>query len=65
MNKLKNCPFCGEHVLIIKRPNKMWAISCLNLACFAWQCTDKTCKGCTDGYVKKTNAINAWNKRAE
>jgi len=61
--KLKPCPFCGSKAIIIKRPNKMWAITCISISCFAWQCTDKTCKSCTDGYVKKEDAVEAWNRR--
>lgn len=63
MKTIKSCPFCGKKAVIIKRPNKMWAIGCLSMSCFAWQCTDKNCKSCTDGYAKKQNAIEAWNKR--
>lgn len=64
-NELKRCPFCGGEALIIKRKkNGLFAPTCKNLDCFAWNCDDPNCTSCSDGYARRDNAVEAWNTRA-
>lgn len=56
--KLKPCPFCGAEGKIIKGENKypreVWYHAC---------CSNLCCElGCT--HSRKTDAVNAWNRRA-
>jgi hypothetical protein len=60
--KLKDCPFCGSKAFLINRINKLWAVGCTNLNCFAWECDDKKCVDC-GGYAIKSKAIESWNRR--
>lgn len=61
---LKPCPFCNSEAKIIERPNGLFVVSCFdNVLCRGWECTDKKCTECKDGYVYKQEAIDKWNTR--
>ena len=62
--KIEACPFCGERAKLVQRPNRLWVVACtMDALCRGWECTDKTCEECKDGYVSKKEAIKAWNAR--
>ena len=64
--KLKPCPFCGSKARLVRRKsNGAFDIGCENLDCYGWNCTEEDCVLCKDGYVKKEEAIKAWNRRIE
>ena len=50
--ELRSCPFCGQQVTVSVLGVSRRLVECLN------------CHVRTDGYLTRTEAIAAWNKRA-
>lgn len=52
MSELKPCPFCGSKNVVVSN----WGL---------WRCWCQECLAKTSDEIKRADAIEAWNRRAE
>lgn len=56
MNNLKSCPFCGGKAFVLKRNDNGFVL--VYVVC-------KACHAGTNGKVKESFAVDAWNRRSD
>lgn len=66
MEELKPCPSGHKAYLIQRKKGGLYAIGCeFENDCYFSTCLDSLCDNCSDGWVKKEDAIEKWNTRAK